>query len=139
MRQSVRRGRPYVGSRTRTARRRTPLEAMRTLFWIVVLIGLAGVGVRLTGDVFADGPWWMYLLAAAVFSLVTSYAAQQAFSRYKPLGPRGVLSGGGEDGSGGGGDDSGAGGGCTTAGPEGPSAPRPDPITPRMFERRRRD
>lgn len=105
---------------------------MRTLFWIVVLIGLAGVGVRLTGDVFADGPWWMYLLAAAVFSLVTSYAAQQAFSRYKPLGPRGVLSGGG-------GDDGEAGGGCTTAGAEGPSAPSPDPITPRMFERRRRD
>lgn len=102
---------------------------MRKLLWIVVLIGLIVVGVRLTVDVFADGPWWMYLLAAAVFSLVTSYAAQQAFGRYKPLG--GVLSGGGDDGE--------AGGGCTTAGSGGPPDPRPDPITPRMFERRRRD
>lgn len=105
---------------------------MRTLFRIVALIGLAGVGVRLIGDVFADSPWWVYLLAAAVFSLVTSYAVQQAFGRYEPLGPRGALSGGG-------GDDGEAGGGCTTAGPEGPSAPGPDPITPRTFERRRRD
>lgn len=112
---------------------------MRTLFWIVALIGLAGVGVRLTGDVFADGPWWMYLLAAAVFSLVTSYAAQQAFGRCKPLGPRGALSGDSEGGSGGGGDDGEAGGGCTTAGPEGLSAPSPDPITPRTFERRWRN
>jgi len=104
---------------------------MRTLFWIAVLIGLMGIGVRLTDDVFADGSWWTYLLAAAVFSLVTSYAAQQAFGRRKPLDPRGALSGGGDDGE--------AGGGCTTAGPEAPSVPRPDPITPRMFERRRRD